>query len=377
MNDETIPDPDGAPGAPHPRETVRLFGQEAAEAAFLAAHGSGRLHHAWLIAGPKGIGKATLAWRIARFLLTEDPAAGEGLFGAPEPPASLDTDPEHPVVRRMRAGSEARLFVLRRGWDDKSKRLRAEITVDETRRLKTFFGMSAADGGRRVVIVDAADEMNVSAANALLKVLEEPPQGAVLLLVAHQPARLLPTIRSRCRELRCAGLGPEDMARALAQAGVEAGGGAAALAALSGGSVGAAVAMAAEDGPALYARIVALLSTLPKIDRAAAVKLADEAGARGREARRDLVVGFLELLLARLARSGAGHAPGIEAAPGEAALFARLAPDGRAGRRWAELQQVLSDRVRHGLAVNLDASGLILDMVLKISETAAAILARP
>ncbi len=372
MSDETIPEPDRIPGAPHPRETARLFGQGAAEAAFLDAHRSGRLHHAWLIAGPKGIGKATLAWRIARFLLTEETGSDAGLFGAPE---QLDTDPGHPVVRRMMAGAEARFFLLRRGWDDKGKRLRAEITVDETRKLKSFFGMSAADGGRRVVIVDAADEMNVSAANALLKVLEEPPKGAVMLLVAHQPARLLPTIRSRCRELRCTGLGPEEMALALEQAGVTAGGGE--LAALSGGSVGAAFAMAAEDGPALYARIAALVGTAPRLDRPAAVKLAEEAAVRGREARRDLMLELLELLLARLARAGAGHPPALEAAPGESALLARLAPDPAAGRRWAELQQALSDRARHGLAVNLDASGLILDMVLKINETAAEILARP
>ncbi len=375
MNDETIPEPDRVPGAPHPRETARLFGQGAAEAAFLEAHRSGRLHHAWMITGPKGIGKATLAWRIARFLLTDESGSDAGLFGASEPPDSLDTDPGHPAVRRMMAGAEPRFFLLRRGWDDKGKRIRAEITVDETRKLKTFFGMSAADGGRRVVIVDAADEMNVSAANALLKVLEEPPKGAVLLLVAHQPARLLPTIRSRCRELRCSGLAPSELAPALEQAGVASGAGA--LAALSGGSVGAAVAMAAEDGPALYARIAALVGTAPRLDRPAAVKLAEEAAVRGREARRDLMLELLELLLARLARAGAGHPPPFEAAPGEGDLLARLAPDPAAGRRWAELQQALSDRARQGLAVNLDASGLILDMVLKINETAAEILARP
>jgi DNA polymerase III subunit delta' len=376
MNDETIPEADRIEGAPHPRETVRLFGQQSAEAAFLSAHGSGRLHHAWLITGPKGIGKATLAWRIARFLMTEQVEAVAGLFGEPDRPASLDTEPGHPVVRRMQAGSEARLFVLRRGWDEKGKRLRAEITVDETRKLKSFFGMSAADGGRRVVIVDSADEMNVSAANALLKVLEEPPPGAVLLLIAHQPARILPTIRSRCRELRCSGLAPVEMAGALSQAGIEAAN-AERLAALSDGSVGAAVTMSAEDGPALYARILGILADAPRIDRLAAVKLADEAGARGREARRDLTLSLLELHLARLARTGAGHPPALEAAPGEAAHLTRLAPDAEAGRRWAALQQTLSDRARQGLAVNLDASGLILDMVLKINETAAAILSRP
>lgn len=122
-------------------------------------------------------------------------------------------------MRRSRAGSEPGLFALTRGPNDKGDRLAAEIRVDQVRKLKSFFSLSATDGGRRVVIVDAADEMNVNAANALLKLLEEPPARTVLLLVVHQPARLLPTIRSRCRELRLTPLGPEDMAAALDQAG--------------------------------------------------------------------------------------------------------------------------------------------------------------
>ena len=177
MTDETRPEPDRIEGAPHPRDTASLYGQGVAEARFLEALGSGRMHHAWLITGPRGVGKATLAWRMARVLLTDDPEPEAGLFGAPEPRTSLETDPEHPVIRRIMAGSEPRLFHLRRPWDEKGGRLRAEITVDETRGLKSFFGLSAADGGRRVVLVDAAEEMNTSAANAILKLLEEPPQG--------------------------------------------------------------------------------------------------------------------------------------------------------------------------------------------------------
>jgi DNA polymerase III subunit delta' len=166
------------------------------------------MHHAWLISGPKGVGKATLAWKIARFLLAEAPADA-GLFGAPPPPATLDLPHDHPIVRRTTALSESRLCLVRRGWDEKAKRLKSEITVDEARRLKSFLSLSAADGGRRVILVDAVDEMNTNAANALLKILEEPPARTTLLLVSHQPARLLPTIRSRCRDLRCATLAPE------------------------------------------------------------------------------------------------------------------------------------------------------------------------
>ena len=148
MSATEIPEPDRAPGAPHPRETGHLFGQSAAEAAFLDAHSGGRLHHAWLITGPKGVGKATLAWRIARFLLADAGSDDGGLFGdAPPAPATLDIAPDHPVARRTRALSEPRLLLIRRGWDDKNKRLRTEITVDEARRIKGFLSLSATDGG--------------------------------------------------------------------------------------------------------------------------------------------------------------------------------------------------------------------------------------
>jgi DNA polymerase III subunit delta' len=365
-----IPEPDRAEGAPHPRETLRLFGQEAAETAFLDTWRAGRLHHAWLISGPKGVGKATLAWKLARFLLAEAPAEA-GLFGAAPPPATLDLPADHPIVRRTTALSEGRLCLVRRGWDEKVKRLRTEITVDEARKVKTFLSLTAADGGRRVILVDAIDEMNTSAANALLKILEEPPARTTMLLVSHQPARLLPTIRSRCRELRCGTLAPGALAQALEGAGVEAPGDPAALAELSGGAPGQALELVTLDGLGTYAELVALLAGAPALDRARAVRLTE--GLRANDPRTALVVRLIETALARLSATGAGHPPAREAAPGEAAMLARLAPGRAAAHAWAGLHESLGARARHGLAVNLDPSALILDMVLTINETASRI----
>ena len=358
-----LPEPDRAEGAPHPRDTLRLFGQHRAEAAFLDSFNAGRLHHGWLLTGPRGVGKATLAWRIARFLLAT-PDEADGLFAAP-PAATLDVDPAHPVARRIAAQSEGRLFALRRGPNDKGDALAREIRVEEVRKMKSFFTLSAADGGRRVAVVDAADELNTAAANALLKLLEEPPEKVTMLLVAHQPARLLPTIRSRCRALPLAPLGPQDMAAALAQAG-DATGDAAALTQLAGGSVGAAIRLGALDGLALYARLVDLLATLPRMDRPRALALAETVAGRGAEARFDLLLDLVDLVLARLARFGATGRPLPEAVAGEAALFARLAPHPGAARRWAELAQTLSLRVRRGRAVNLDPAALVMDSFLRI-----------
>ena len=363
-----LPEPDRVEGAPHPRQTVSLFGQTEAEAGFLAAHTSGRLHHAWLLTGTEGLGKATLAWRIARFLLAQRLDDG-GLFGAPPPPVSLDVDVDDPVYRRITALAEPRLYLLRRGPNQKGDAIMTVISVDEVRLMKKFFTLSATDGGRRVAIIDAADELNPAAANALLKVLEEPPKDAVFLIVAHQPARLLPTIRSRCRELRLAPLAAPEIALALTGAGIETDD-PAALSELAGGSVGAAIRLVNHRGLAIYRRIVELIDTLPRLDRRLVQDLAEAAGKKGAEATFALTVNLIDLFLARLARRGVTGASPPEAAPGEAALFARLAPDAAAARIWAELAQTLGARARQGRAVNLDPSALLVDMALKLESTA-------
>ncbi|MEL6915806.1 MAG: DNA polymerase III subunit delta' [Pseudomonadota bacterium] len=368
--EETLPEPDKLEAAPHPRAATALFGQGPAETAFLEAFQSGRLHHGWMLTGPKGIGKATLAWRIARFLLATPPDGGGGLFGAPPPPETLDIDPEHPVARRMLARAEPGLFSLTRSVVESTGRMSREIRIDDVRRLRGFFSMSASDGGRRVVIVDAADEMNVSAANALLKLLEEPPKNATLLLVTHQPTRLLPTIRSRCRILPCLPLSAEDLSAALTQAGL-APAAPDALTALAGGSVGAAVRLETEGGPEIYAALLGLLSTLPRLDRAALGKLSGATAGTGGQDQLALTLDLLDILLGRLARTGLLGAPFPEAAPREAETLQALSPDATAARRWAELAARLTTRARQGAAVNLDPQSLIFDTMLKIETEAA------
>jgi DNA polymerase III subunit delta' len=373
---DDLPEPDRIEGAPHPRETQRLFGHQAAEASFLRAYTSARMHHGWLITGQKGVGKATLAWRIARFLLNT-PEEDGGLFGAPPPPESLDVDLNTPVVRRMAQLAEPRLFLLRRGPNDKATALSADIRVDEVRKMKSFFALSATDGGRRVAIIDAADEMNTGAANALLKLLEEPPAKVTFLVIAHQPHRLLPTIRSRCRELRLTPLAPEALAKALEQVGGAVDPDAVqALGELAGGSVGEAFRLSNLEGLKLYQALVALLATLPRMDRPRALALAELGAGKGAEERFDLIITLLDLFLARLARAGVTRQLPPEAAKGESDLFQRLAPNEAAARSWADLAQHLSLRARRGKAVNLDPAALLMDSFLKLDEAAALLAQR-
>jgi DNA polymerase III subunit delta' len=371
MMDDTIPEPDCADGAPHPRQTLSLYGQEQAEAAFLQAFRSDRLPHAWMITGPRGVGKATLAWRIARFLMAR-PTGGAGRFDeSPPTPDSLALPPDHPVTRRISSLGEPGVFLCRRPWDAKAKRLSKYITVEQTRKLKSFFTLTAPDGGWRVALVDASDEMNPAAANALLKILEEPPEKTLIILVCHQPLALLPTIRSRCRVLRCGSLGRQDLGKALTLAGFEAGSAGQALEVLSEGSVGQAIRLLSTDGLEIYAQIVSLMSGPDRLDRQAVLKLANSCTGKAAEARYDMVLNLVSLFLSRLARFAALQPSQVaDAAAGEARLMAQLAPAPGHARRWADLAQSLQARSSHARAVNLDPSGVILDMFLQLDATA-------
>ena len=370
---DDLPEPDRLPGAPHPRDASQVFGQDEAEAAFLDAYNADRLHSGWLLTGRKGIGKATLAYRIAAFLVSRPPEAGDGLFGAPPPPASLDVAEDDPDLRLIRAGAHPRLCIVRRTRTDRSDRLSDQIRAEDILALKKFFQLSAADGGHRVVIVDAADEMNPTAANGILKELEEPPARTTLLLIAHQPSRLLPTIRSRCRTLRLSPLGATDISNVLDSVG-QAHDAADALTVLADGSAGSALRLLREDGLPLYATLVELFSGLPTMDRPTALKIAEACAGKGAEHRFPLTLDLIDTFLSRTARAGLHGEPAAQGAPGEARLLSRLAPDDRAARAWADLQQDVSRRARAGRAVNLDAAALILDTLMRIEATARAVV---
>ncbi len=249
--------------APAPRENPALAGHEPAEAAILDGLRHRRLHHAWLITGPEGVGKATLAYRFARRLL----AGGSDSLAMPA---------SDPVFRRVAACTHADLLTVDREWDDKKKRMKKQIAAETVRGIPPFLHLTPAEGGWRVVIVDGAEDVNAQSANALLKVLEEPPARAVLVLVCSAAGRLLPTIRSRCRQLALAPLGLPDMLRVLQAALPDTPApDRATLAAMAEGSPGRALALAQEGGLKLAALVGEVLRAGPEIDLLRAYAMAD------------------------------------------------------------------------------------------------------
>jgi DNA polymerase-3 subunit delta' len=341
--------------APSPRENPYLVGHEAAEAALLQAHAAGRLPHAVLIAGPRGIGKATLAFRFARTLL-----AGRA-----------DLEETDPVFRRIAASGHADLMTVERAIDPKKGTRRAEITVDDVREVSAFLRLTPSEGGWRVVVVDAADEMNRNAANALLKVLEEPPRQAMLLLVSHAPGNLLPTLRSRCRKLILKAL-PDETLRALLRRYRPALGedDDAALALLAEGSIGRALELDEAGGLALYRDLVGLLAAVPALDPAVLHGFADRFGRRGGEEGWSALTELLPGWIARLVTSAADPSrAAAEIVPGERAAMARLAARGGLDR-WIEVWENLGRLFAQADGVNLDRKQVVLNAFFSLEAAA-------
>lgn len=349
-----------------PRENPHLLGHAEAESAVLSAWNGNRFAHSWLIAGPRGVGKATLAYRLARFVLAD---VGEGPFRKSD---SLAVGREDPVFRRVAARAHADLKVVERGFDAQRSRWREEIVVNDVRDLVSFFAMTAAEGKWRVGIVDAADEMNRNAANALLKTLEEPPAHGLVIMVAHVPGRVPATLRSRCRRLSLRGLAPELVGRIVAEQRPDvAADRRAALGRLADGSPGRALALADAEGLALYEELVALVSDLPAVDMLSVHRLGDRVGRRdGGDAFR-LIGGLLPRWIEGLVRGAATGTFPEPVVPGENEAMARLART--AGlERWCEVWENVRDLFSAAEAVNLDRKQVLLNVFATLRTASRA-----
>jgi DNA polymerase-3 subunit delta' len=324
-----------------PRENPLLIGHAAAEAELSAALASGRMHHAWLITGPEGVGKATLAFRFVRRIL-----AG----AAP----TLDLAPADPVFRRVATGSHADLLTIEREFDEKRQRIRGEIVVDDTRVISAFLRLTPAEGGWRVVVIDGAEHMNRNAANAVLKMLEEPPPQAIILLTCAAPGRLLPTIRSRCRRLALPPLTDRDMDAVLATYLPEMStSDRARLAGIAAGSPGRALLMAEERGLLLASLAEEVLGGVLSLRKLRAFEIADKLGGRAQ----DDFTPFMTLLrdgLAAIVR---------RAARGQPERLLTLRPLAE----WAELWQSLTRIQDETERLNLDRRQALLSSIAMLN----------
>jgi DNA polymerase-3 subunit delta' len=308
----------------HPRDRFDLIPSLEAETAFVEALERGRLHHAWMVCGPEGLGKATFAYRATRRLLGAAPDPARGPLGA---------RPQDPVSQLITAQSHPDLLVLERLVD--GGKTKKSISVDQARDLPEFFSKSPSRAAYRVAIIDAADDLNLNAANALLKVLEEPPERGVLFLITHAPGRLLATIRSRCRRLTFQPWPEPEVAGLLARQTELDRDEAVRIAGMARGSPGAALSLATAANLELD-RLARRWVDEGPVDRGEALSLAD--GFRGAEGQ-----ARFEALLDRLA----------------AAVKARSLAQSGQGAAWADLWTRLTEAPERAAAINLDKGDLL------------------
>ncbi len=350
MSDNDALEPDRLDDTPHPRETLSLFGHVGAEKLLLDAYRSGRMHHAWIVGGEEGIGKATLAYRLARFILANPDPDSPAVQSA----SSLDVAAEVPAARRMAQQAHPDLFALRRGFTKDGKNLMSEISVGEARKLVNFFTTTAGEGGWRIAIVDTADDLNTNAANALLKVLEEPPPRSLFLILSSAPKRLLPTIRSRCRTLALKPLANDELLQVLATlpdlAGSADADELARIAEAAEGSVRRAAGMLAEDSMVLRDVLAGMLDRVPEIDMAQLHGLADRMTGREGAARFAFMTGFVQDWLHEQLTRGAAR--------GDSRLAA-----------WAALWEKTARTAREAEIYNLDRRPLVLSIFSDLSAT--------
>lgn len=342
-------------GWPLPEERSDWLGDTTAERTLLDAYRSGRMHHAWLIAGPRGIGKATLAYRFARFVLAHANPASPEVRNA----SDLSLDAEHPAHRKVAVRAHPNLLVLQRAYNDDRKRFFTELTVDEIRRTVSFFGSTSGEDGWRIAIVDPADDMNASAANALLKILEEPPKRSLFLIVSHAPGRLVPTIRSRCRRLNLRPLSQETIAAALRGVGDLEEDEIATAGALADGSLRKAIHLTSEQGLSVYRDLARLLATLPAIEVGAMHDFADRVAGRGND---EAYEGFLDALFAwldRRVRQEEEPDPDAQLAPA-----VRVAPL----ETWPELWENLRRSSALADELNLDRKQAVLSILMNLAR---------
>ncbi|MGE3714436.1 MAG: DNA polymerase III subunit delta' [Alphaproteobacteria bacterium] len=311
----------------HPRETYLPLGHTDAQTKFLQLSEQDHLPNGLMICGPRGIGKATLAYHLARQLLCGRHGDMEG------------------VSKRITAGSHADLLVVEPAFDQKKGEYAREITAEQARKVSSFLSLTSAESDWRVVIIDSADAMNVQAANAILKILEEPPAHAILLLVCHQPGLLLPTIRSRCQMLRLNAPPLADFTTILQELHPEVTKTeAAVLAELTGRAPGLTIEYVEKEALEMYRSILEIVAELPSYPYARIHKFAENLTRSQPHENWRLFTQLMLMLFARAAKAGSGIEAGglTESEPQVLHIMSNLRPADHWAEKWAECAEEFS-----------------------------------
>ena len=348
MDDDAIV-ADKIDGIPHPAETLDVVGHEAIVSQILQQYASGRMHHALLLTGPRGIGKATLALRIAAHVFRHSNSRSA--------PLTLDEAKINDSINgKISARSHPNLLHMTRPWDDKTKKFKTQLTVDVIRLTVPFFGTSRGEEGWRVAIVDAADDMNASAANALLKILEEPPHNTLFFVLSHSPAKVLPTIKSRCQQISLKPLEKDQVLTVLNRFGALDGfsdNDKNLLGRLAKGSVRTGLLLTRENGLEIYKAFINSCERLTNPDWAQIQTMAEKVTARGKEDGFRLLLEFANEFME-------GHATGRL---GEKNDISSLA-------RWAQVWEKTQNSTRIADGYNLDKKQVILNLFQDMGEAA-------
>lgn len=358
-------------GAPHPMLANEIIGHSSQKLSFLSSFASNRLPQCWLLAGDMGIGKASFAWLIAKFLLTTKYQPADLKIDLNETNINSILEPQSgSTLNRIISGSEQRVYVVRRGYNEKRKAFFKNISIEDVRKLQSYCSLSIADGGKRIIIIDTADDLNKSSSNALLKLLEEPPKNTIFLLISHQPNLLLPTIKSRCQKLSFSNLDQTDLGAVLTAIGCKIEpSDEVSLSILSKGSAGAACRLINSNCINLYRDILNIASSLPNLNTNKILQLSQNYFAKAKPSEFEIFIEMMQHFFSRLCKTGVMQKPVLPSVTdNEAKIMKSLCPNLKSARLWSDVANISLAKLNKGYLLNIDIESLILDAFIYLEE---------
>lgn len=358
-------------GAPHPMLANEIIGHSSQKLSFLSSFASNRLPQCWLLAGDMGIGKASFAWLIAKFLLTTKYQPADLKIDLSKTNINSILEPQSgSTLNRIISGSEQRVYVVRRGYNEKRKAFFKNISIEDVRKLQSYCSLSIADGGKRIIIIDTADDLNKSSSNALLKLLEEPPKNTIFLLISHQPNHLLPTIKSRCQKLSFSNLDQTDLGAVLTAIGCKIEpSDEVSLSILSKGSAGAACRLINSNCINLYRDILNIASSLPNLNTNKILQLSQNYFAKAKPSEFEIFIEMMQHFFSRLCKTGVMQKPVLPSVTdNEAKIMKSLCPNLKSARLWSEAANISLAKLNKGYLLNIDIESLILDAFIYLEK---------